>query len=544
MEFQWGSRITKPANCIPYERTADDPVFRPLRIFAVDPLVSQFEGAIATVQVPYEPLKPGPVGSTMEVLCHDGYQENEPADLDNPRVLIENGYAPSVTNPKFHHQMTYAVASLICAAFRKALGRQILWGFDAPRLRIRPHVPGVADACYDKATGELRFGYSKDGDGRYVFAALSHDVIAHECAHALLDALRTHLNLRSNPDVEAFHEGFADLVALLQHFTYPEVVRAAIQKAGGNLARASLLTEIASVLGYNIPAAAERTGVRSGVRVEAENVDDPHTRGSRLVVAVFDAYLTLFRRKTAPFIRLATGGTGVLPPGALPYDLVEVLAKRASRLAEQILRICIRAIDYCPPVDLELGEFLRAMITADRDVAPNDPYGYREAFIDAFRKQGIYPSGVSMLSEDALVWGTPEMRIPSIDDLTFAQLQFRGDPATPASLDEIQRQATALGRIVTDRRYAYVFGLSPSDQGASPASIESIRTARRIGPYESVVFDLVAEVTQVRVHDGIRVYGGSTIIIDPEGRVRYSIAKNVLSRRRWEAHREYQHDAR
>lgn len=539
MSFRLGTRITKPASCRPYKRKPDDPVFRPLRIYTLDPLVSRFQGAVATVQVPYEPLRPGPIGSTLEILCGDGFQENEPADLDSPRVLIENGYAPSMTNPKFHYQMVYAVVSLVCVAFRKALGRQIPWGFDAPRLRIRPHVPEILDACYDKATGELRFGYSKDKDGRYVFTSLSHDVIAHETSHALLDGLRAHFNHRSNPEVQAFHEGFADVVAILQHFSYPEVLRAAIQKAGGDLARATLLTEIASLLGHEIPHTSDRSGVRSAISDPVADAHEPHERGTKLVVAVFDAFLTIFRRKAAPYFRLATGGTGVLPPGALPHELVEVLAVVAARLSEQILRICIRAVDYCPPVDLELGEFLRAMITADRELAPNDPFGYREAFIDSFRKQGIYPSGVSLLSEDALVWQPPEMRIPEIEGLTFAELQFEGDPASPAGPCELERQAIALGRTITDKRFAGVFGLAPDSSGTDVPVIESIRTARRVGPYESVVFDLVAEVTQCRHVDGVRIFGGSTIIVDPEGRVRYSISKNVLSERRLEAQREY-----
>ena len=104
----------------------------------------------------------------------------------------------------------------------------------------------------------------------------------------------------------------------------------------------------------------------------------------------------------------------------------------------------------------------------------------------------------------------------------------------------MERQATALGRTVTDKRYAYVFGLAGESPGADPPVIESIRTARRVGPYESVVFDLVAEVTQCRLVDGVRIFGGSTIIVDPEGRVRYSIAKNVMSKRRLEAQRDFQ----
>ena len=50
--------------------------------------------------------------------------------------------------------------------------------------------------------------------------------------------------------------------------------------------------------------------------------------------------------------------------------------------------MCIRALDYCPAVDITFGEYLRALITADIDLVPEDPLGYRVAFMEAFQKQG------------------------------------------------------------------------------------------------------------------------------------------------------------
>jgi hypothetical protein len=55
---------------------------------------------------------------------------------------------------------------------------------------------------------------------------------------------------------------------------------------------------------------------------------------------------------------------------------------------------------------------------------------------------------------------------------------------------------------------------------------------RRIGPDDTVNFDLVAEVTQRRKVGRRWFYGGSTIIIDSRGRIRYAIGKSVESKRR------------
>ena len=46
-------------------------------------------------------------------------------------------------------------------------------------------------------------------------------------------------------------------------------------------------------------------------------------------------------------------------------DLVNRLAETATKTATHFLNICIRSLDYCPPVDILFGDFLRAMVTAD-----------------------------------------------------------------------------------------------------------------------------------------------------------------------------------
>src|SRR5260221_1326178 len=123
-------------------------------------------------------------------------------------------------------------------------------------------------------------------------------------------------------------------------------------------------------------------------------------------------------------------------------------ASEASKLASQFLSICIRAIDYCPTIDLHLGEYLRALITADYDLVPDDPVGYREAFIDAFARRGIFPEGVLNLSEDALLWRPPTIELQPIEALHFSELRFAGDPGRAANAEELRRQAEAIGAYV------------------------------------------------------------------------------------------------
>ncbi len=566
-DYTIGPGIRRPA-MVPHEHRAGEPLYRPLRIFTVDPNLDRLEGAITTVNVAYEPLQPGPVGAVFEVAGReDAGAVVHPADLDDYRVLIADGYEPSPSDPRFHHQMVYAVCSNVYSAFRTALGRVPGWSFGGPqapaRLVLRPHHGLARNAYYEKDAdrGELRFGYFPASDrptdrslpGGFVFTCLSHDIIVHEVTHALLDGMRAQLTVPTGADILAFHEAFADLVAIFQRFSYPEVVLAAIRRSRGALQQSELLAQVASQFGHT-------TGCNGPLRTALEHGElrqyradlAPHALGSVLVSAIFEAFATVFRRKTERLVRLATGGTGVLPPGELPHDLQVLLAGKASRLASQFLSLCIRAIDYCPPTGLTFGEYLRAMITGDYDLVPDDPWDYRGALIDAFWRRRIYPPAAQHMSQDALLWKCPRMALPPLPGLEFAALRFRGDPAHAADTQELRRQAGELGRYVTHPSRMAEFGLvRPGDPRLAPGDrvdlpqVESVRSACRAGPNGQIVFDLVAEVTQA-MHvapsaegPGFTHHGGCTVILSPVGAVRYVIVKNVLGEGRMARRRAF-----
>ncbi len=364
-----------------------------------------------------------------------------PVDLNDRRVLAQNGLPPSEGNPQFHQQMVYAVAMTTIDRFERALGRKAFWTdrFErrgdsrsatefVRRLRIYPHALRMANAYYSRNKGALLFGYFPATDdrtsGQYpggvVFTCLSHDIIAHETAHALLDGFHEHFMEATNCDMLAFHEAFGDIVALFQHFTFPEVLRHQIAKTRGDLRSENLLAQLAAQFGLARGThGALRDAIGKWDRVtkhwaphdpdptELDRTTEVHARGAILVAAVFDAFVSIYQGRTRDLLRLAGNGRGVLPEGELPADLVNRLADEASKSAAHVLNMCIRALDYCPPVDLLFGEYLRALITADMDLMPEDQHRYRVAFIEAFRRRGIYPRDVRTLSEDSLRWARP-----------------------------------------------------------------------------------------------------------------------------------------
>jgi hypothetical protein len=180
---------------------------------------------------------------------------------------------------------------------------------------------------------------------------------------------------------------------------------------------------------------------------EYRTVMEPHARGSILVAAVFEAFLTIYKSRVADLLRIASNGSGILPQGALHPDVVNRLANEASKAARHVLGMCIRALDYGPPVDITFGDYLRAIITADLDLVPDDTHEYRLAFIDAFRRRGIYPEGIKTLSVDSLRYSIEPFLSPETQRLLTIISDFLRDFRTDviyendrANLDRISRE--------------------------------------------------------------------------------------------------------
>ncbi|TGE25348.1 hypothetical protein E5K00_09220 [Hymenobacter aquaticus] len=449
------------------------PAFRKLRAYSFDPSLSLRMDTVdinnITYKLDWEHLEPGPVGEYLEVIDYDPTVKRfyKPVDLRDRYIVAQDGLEPSESNPQFHQQMVYAVAMTTIKNFENALGRKVLWsarrtiggkqyeGF-VRRLRVYPHALRDANAFYSPLKKALLFGYFSSAPAdetmlmpdSLVFTCLSHDIIAHELTHALLDGMHYYYNEASNPDVLAFHEAFADIVALFQHFTFPEVLKHQIARTRGDLSSQNLLGELAQQFGSAIggygslrDAIGERDPETGKWRPKEPNGDDyrlvqePHARGSILVAAVFEAFLSIYKNRIADLLRIASGGTGVLPQGNLHPDLVNRLANEAAKSANHVLNMCIRALDYCPPVDITFGEYLRAIITADVDLVRDDEQDYRLAFIDAFRRRGIYPTGIKTLSVESLqykLWnlGVDKPRPDQNGESKIVQMDSTGDTHT------------------------------------------------------------------------------------------------------------------
>jgi hypothetical protein len=544
---------------------------RPLKIFASDPLLGRTFGNLARIDVVNEPLQPGPIGSRLEVIDYDGAQKcfYSPVNLDNPAILMQGGLEPSECDPRFHQQMVYAVALKTLENFDRALGRVLQLGSHNrrrgpthPRLRLFPHAFYGANAFYSPNLNAILFGYFKaeaedvgpNLPGQTVFTCLSHDIIAHEMTHGIVDRLRPLFLEPSNVDVRAFHEGFADIIALFQHFSFQDILREQIQRTRSDIRTPTSLVQLAQQFGF---ATGGGKALRSALdqpnaKLLATRIE-PHDRGSILVAAVFDGFFKTYQRRINDLVRIATGGTGTLPRGDLHPDLVNRIAIEATRTAKRVLDMCIRAFDYMPPVDVTFGDFLRAMITADFELVPDDEFNCRSAMIEAFRLRGIYPDGVTSLAEESLLWDNVEGKLPPLDSNVPKLLQqvfFKAvqsvdigwqDPAylpgaDPASqyvtMEEGEEIELDVDEDLAKALHAY------ADQNAATLGLEEgpsiqvrgFHPVFRVAPSGRLLIELVVQYTQVdrSVKDelgGIPFRGGCTLIASSNGVFRYLISK-------------------
>jgi hypothetical protein len=549
------------------------PTRRPLRIYPFDPEVDR-RGRSVVADVPYERVGPGPVGRLVRVVDYDPQRDcfYRPIELDSREVLLNGGLDLAVHDPQFHQQMVYAVVMRVLDAFEGGLGAPFDWRGQR-RLLVIPHAAQGSNAFFDPELFALVFGYfpadeSKPGTnmaGEIVYTCLSHDVIAHETTHAVLHRLRPNYSISTNRDVLGFHEGFADIVALLQRFSYRDLVAEQIRATQGNLAERNLLVEFATQFGQALgQGKALRSMVETPSATDYTDADEEHDLGNVLAAAVIDGFLRSTNEASADLIRLATAGTGVLQPGALHPVLVDELTDVAVRTAQRVLGMCIRAFDFLPPVDLTFGDYLRALVTADFDLYPSDDRHLRANLVEAFRIRGITPQGVSSLAEGSL-------RLEPVAPGTFDPLPFpdRGilsaamefdrrerwrqqveddntEPIPPESNRDkdaralVQGTHATTGSAIPDRDDPYrllygwavkhreKLGLVANVTIASSGVHGSLRVDADGYPRAYVVAQFTQRDDRSELDEslgGIQRIGGVTVVADPDGAVRYVVTR-------------------
>jgi len=513
-----------------------------LTIVAQDPGVRDDRGRILTtkVRVPAEQLRPGPRGFRAHVIDYDASTKTlyEPiAYVADDHEVFDPYPTPSrktiIEDPGFHAQNVYALVMRTLSRFEFALGRRVRWSFlgGGHQLYVSPHAFADANAFYSPHDQALMFGYFP-GKKNTIFTCLSHDVVVHETAHALVDGLRDRFTDPSSPDQAAFHEGYADVIALLSVFSMRDVVETILRSTADKKAPADLIhedavktkalrqsllfglademgKELSSMRGNALRRSVELTP--STTYLDQAAFREPHRRGEILVAAMMHAFLNVFTQRLSSLGRIEQHY----------FDRGRV-SEEAAEAADYLLTMTIRALDYTPPVHLEFGDFLSALLTADHEIRPDDSkYRFREHLRGSFAEYGIAPSSVG--PDGRWLRPTSEMR--------YERTHFEAMQRSP---DEVFRfvweNRQDLG--LFDDAYTRVLSVQPSLRIAPDDGFPLRETVAQcmqqltVRPAELKRFG-ITRPAGMPDDLTLEIQGGLTLIFDEYGRLKFSITNHL-----------------
>ncbi|MCK9459674.1 MAG: hypothetical protein M0R80_08550 [Proteobacteria bacterium] len=127
----------------------------------------------------------------------------------------------------------------------------------APILQVVPRAGKQLNAYYDRQS--LRYFFDQDRHGKMIYLCESSEVVAHECGHAILDALRPDFWSTASLETFAFHEAFADITAMVATMQWDQVLNKAIKDTNGNLHQSNVVSMIGEDVGLIL-------GMQQGLR--------------------------------------------------------------------------------------------------------------------------------------------------------------------------------------------------------------------------------------------------------------------------------------
>jgi hypothetical protein len=557
---------------------------REMTVIAQDPSVRTADGkhiVMSKVTVPAEILAKGPRGYRIHVIDYDSTTEGYhgahelPAEYEKEPKTWQDGALSILVDYRFHAQNVYALVMKTLARFEFALGRRIGWSFAAHQLNVAPHAMVDANAFYSPADQGLVFGYFTGTSGKAVYTCLSHDVVVHETTHALVDGLREKYMMPSSPDQAAFHEGYSDVIALLSVFSQRELVeellclKDKVARKRRTLApdlvtakalKASALLGLAEQMGEEMQDA-RGDALRRSVTIEPApdillrpEFEEPHRRGEVFSAAVLNVFVGVWENR---IVGVGQGdGLGTFPDGR--YSLRRV-AEEGAAVADYLATMLIRALDYMPPVHVTFGDVLSAMLTADREIRPDDSrYELRKKLVERFVAYGIKPA--SDRKDIPFIWRAPS-GVLSYDRVRFESM--RSDPDEVfrflwENRDTLRLREDVYTRVLSVRPCVRVGidGFTLRETVAEYYQVANL-TLDELRSFKIAVPPGLAKLLKGNSHDlagdgtedghgddglangdedtdarTIALYGGGTLVFDEYGRLKYHVSNDVLDPRR------------
>ena len=171
---------------------------------------------------------------------------NFPLEREDGKFVYADGERNQVQSIAFANAA--ATAGVMCETFNVTK-----WAFPKEQLTVNADAGQMLNALYRRDMGAINGFHAPDRVlGRTVYSFASGDALPHELGHAILDALRPSYLGTFSPDVAAFHESFADMVAIHMALMDDEVVKRVVDQTGGDLSKDNDACKIAEEMGTAI----------------------------------------------------------------------------------------------------------------------------------------------------------------------------------------------------------------------------------------------------------------------------------------------------
>ena len=264
------------------------------------------------------------------------------------------------------------------------------------------------NARYERNTKSLKFLYFGD-QGNPGYTCLSHDLIAHETGHAVLDGIRPLYLRNSSVQTLAFHEFIGDLTAILLALFNRDIRHYLASTTKGDLHRATAVADLARQLGEAITG---RPYLRSAINectiqcVAGELI--PHTVSQVLTGAMFEILIAIAEKHMKKNLPEVDGeGTedesgiaaGDEPDkAAAAEDTTKGETARPRQVtayqalwwaADRFRRVALQPLDLCPPCDIQFIDYAQAVVRNDILTNPVDHNGYRQDMLRVFHDRGL-----------------------------------------------------------------------------------------------------------------------------------------------------------
>ncbi len=277
---------------------------------------------------------------------------------------------------------TFTVVRQTLTMYQRALGGIALpWQWNGATntdpLSVYPRAGVTQNAYYSRTEKALKFFYFTPASAPTVYTCRSFDIVAHECGHAVLDALKPNwLQAGNPPQTGGLHEAFGDLTAIFLALSQMDQVEAVIAQTKANLHDKTFLADVAEQFGLAL-------GRPNGLRNADNNLrlsevgTEVHAISQVFTGAVYDILADIFMSERQ----------------WLRKDDARILYDAGQYLCSLVLRACIQAPDSGATFSHVVNKMLQ--IT----VADGKPVSYRNFIRNRFALREVVVSPTP-LTED------------------------------------------------------------------------------------------------------------------------------------------------